>query len=96
MKKLFKKFINKFGYKTIGYLAFYPILLPVLMLVETTLSMRNIFQALRSYQWNAYLGNDQKNAFNNYYYYTQDLNIQKFGRFGKSNLLAGGNFDQKS
>lgn len=92
MREKFDKLINRYGYKELFFIAFYPIFLPLFMVKDTSLSIYNIIKALLKYDWKYLSGNDQKNAYNNFFYYIQDYNIQKFGRYGKSNLLAGGDF----
>jgi len=96
MKEKLKKLVDRYGSKELFLLVFYPIFLPLIMLKETSLSVYNIIKALLSYQWSFLSGNDQNNAYNNFFYYIQDYNIQKFGRYGKSNLLAGGHFSLKN
>jgi len=92
MKEKFDKLIDRYGYKELFFIAFYPVFLPFFMLKDTSLSIYNIIKSLFKYDWKYLSGNDQKNAYNNLFYYIQDFNIQKFGRYGKSNLLAGGDF----
>lgn len=96
MRNKFNKLISIYGYKELFFIVFYPIFLPFYMLKETTLSIYNIIKSLLKYDWKYLSGNDQKNAYNNFFYYIQDYNIQKFGRYGKSNLLAGGDFSLKN
>jgi hypothetical protein len=96
MKNKFNKLISKYGYKELFYIFLYPIFLPLLMLKDTTLSVYNIIKALLKYDWKYLSGNDQKNAYNNLFYYIQDFNIQKFGRYGKSNLLSDTNYSLKN
>jgi len=96
MREKFNKLINRYGYKEIFFLVFYPIFLPIFMLKDTSLSVYNILKGLLKYDWKYLSGNDQQNAYNNFFYYIQDYNVQKFGRYGKSNLLAGGDFSLKN
>lgn len=96
MKEKFNKLIDRYGYKELFLIAFYPIFLPLFMIKDTSLSIYNIIKALLKYNWKYLSGNDQKNAYNNLFYYIQDYNIQKFGRYGRSNLLAGGDFSLKN
>ena len=96
MKEKLKKLVHRYGYKELFFIAFYPIFLPLIMIKETSISIYNIIKALLNYHWSYLSGNDQNNAYNNFFYYIQDYNIQKFGRYGKSNLLAGGDFSLKN
>ncbi|WP_103636078.1 hypothetical protein [Campylobacter concisus] len=96
MKKKFKKFMDRYGNKGLMFLLLYPVILPVLMLKDTSLSIYNIIINLSKYRWKYLSGNDQRNAYNNFFYYIQDYNIQRFGRYGQSNLLAGGSFSLKN
>jgi len=96
MKEKFNKLINRYGYKELFFIVFYPIFLPLFMLKDTSFSIYNIIKALLKYDWKYLSGNDQKNAYNNFFYYIQDFNIQKFGRYGTSNLLVGDDYSLKS
>ena len=96
MKKKFKKFTDRYGDKGIMFLLLYPIVLPILMLKDTSISIYNIIIDLSKYHWKYLSGNDQRNAYNNFFYYIQDYNIQRFGRYGHSSLLAGGSFSLKN
>ena len=96
MKKKFKKFTDRYGNKGLMFLLLYPVVLPILMLKDTSISIYNIIINLSKYRWKYLSGNDQRNAYNNFFYYIQDYNIQRFGRYGHSSLLAGGSFNLKN
>ena len=96
MKKKFKKFTDRYGNKGLMFLLLYPVILPILMLKDTSISIYNIIIDLSKYRWKYLSGNDQRNAYNNFFYYIQDYNIQRFGRYGHSSLLAGGSFSLKN
>lgn len=96
MKKKFKKFTDRYGNKGLTILLLYPIVLPILMLKDTSISIYNIIIDLSKYRWKYLSGNDQRNAYNNFFYYIQDYNIQRFGRYGHSSLLAGGSLSLKN
>jgi hypothetical protein len=95
MKNNFNKLINKYGYRELFYIFLYPIFLPLLMLKDTSFSIFNIIKSLLKYDWRYLSGNDQANAYNNLFYYVQDFNIQKFGRYGKSNFISNTDFSFK-
>jgi len=95
LREKFNKFINKYGVLELFYVLLYPFFLPLFMFKSTTLSIINIIKSLMKYEWKYLSGNNQKNAFNNFFYYIQDYNIKKFGRYGKSNLLSGQEYDLK-
>lgn len=96
MRKKLNKFKKKYGQRELLFLFFYPVFLPIIMIKDTIFSFFNIIKALLKYDWKNLAGNDQRNAYNNFFYYVQDYNIQKFGRYGQSNLLAGGDFSLKN
>ncbi|MFY9100648.1 hypothetical protein OZY48_06345 [Aliarcobacter cryaerophilus] len=96
MREKFNKLIDRYGYKELFFIFSYPIFLPLFMIKDTTFSIYNIIKALLKYDWKYLVANDKQNAYNNLFYYIQDYNIQKFGRYGKSNLLAGGSFILKN
>jgi len=96
MKNKVRRFINKFGYTGILSLVLYPVFLPFLMIKDSSASIFSILVSLVKYDWKYLSGNDIANAYNNLFYYIQDFNIQKFGRYGRSNLLAGGDFNLKN
>jgi len=85
-----KKITDKYGYIELFMILLYPIVLPIFMIRDTSISIINIVKALLKYDWKFLSGNDQKNAYNNLFYYIQDYNIQRFGRYGTSDSLAGG------
>lgn len=96
MRRKFDEFVKKYGYSELFCLFVYPIILPALMLRDTSFSIINIIKALHKYNWKYLSANDQKNSYNNLFYYTQDYNIQKHGRYGSSDLLAGGSYSLKN
>lgn len=72
---------------------FYPFFIAIFNFYALIVSMKNIICVLlKGKDWKYYSGNTAHTAINNYFYYTQDLNVQKFGRFGNSKLLAGGDY----
>lgn len=100
MKKYLKSQINKaisrYGTFQFILLSFYPILLPFFMIHDTSKSIYNIIRELvTKHDWKYLSGNHQLNAYAQFFYYIQYYNIKKFGRFGISNLLGGGNFSLK-
>ncbi len=96
MNNFLEKFIAKYGYKNTVCLFLYPIVLPFLMIKETSASIFNIISGLINCKWKYLSGNDERNALNNYFYYVQDLNVQKFGRYGTAGLMGGGNYSLKN
>ena len=96
MRNKFNKLISIYGYKELFFIVFYPIFLPFYMLKETTLTIFNILNSLLNYNWKYLTANSRLNAYNMLFYYIQDYNIQRFGRYGKSNLLGNGYFSLKN
>lgn len=96
MREKLKKFINKYGWKNLCILLIYPVLLPFFTCLALTKTIKNILTELRKGNWRYLNGNNFHMAMLNYCYYIEDFNIQKFGRYGKSDLLAGGNYDLKN
>lgn len=96
MREKYNKFIKKYGYKGFLYLFLHPLLILPLNIYALIGSLYNIIKALNKYEWKYLSGNTVLTALNNYFYYIQDLNIQRFGRYGISNLLAGGYFSLKT
>lgn len=88
---LFNKFIDKFGWKGLLQLLFYP----VIVIVATPF---RFFQALwecrilLNGKWSHYNRFNPHRGINSFFYWTQALNIDKFGRNGVSNLISDGDF----
>ncbi len=90
MQEKIQKFMKIYGYKGLILLLLHPILVIPLTLYALIGSLINIIKALSKGDWHYLSGNTTHTAFNNYFYYIQSLNIQKFGRYGVSSLVGGG------
>jgi len=71
---------------------FYPILMPFFVSYSLLKSGKNVFPLLFNAKRAYYTGNTFHTALNNYFYTIQYLNIKKFGRFGKSAFIGGGDY----
>jgi len=91
-----EKFLDRYGYRGFVYLVFYPVLIVPLNIYALLGSLYNILRSLARYNWRFLSGNTPLTALNNYFYYVQDLNIQRFGRYGRTHLLADGDFSLKT
>lgn len=76
-------------------LLLYPIFLLYRMPIAWT---RSLWEAriLLNGQWGRYMGFDPKNAINSLFYRTQWLNIDRFGRKGKSFVIGTGNYSLRN
>ena len=58
MKKKFKKFTDRYGNKGLMFLLLYPVVLPILMLKDTSISIYNIIIILSKYRWKTIIFKD--------------------------------------
>lgn len=72
-----------------------PFLLPLLCVKRYRLGIYNVIK-LGEYKWRYLMGMIRKMLIIILFYYIQSYNIQKFGRYETSNILAGGNFSLKN
>ena len=94
MKKI-KIFFKEYNWKTLFTFPFYPLL----MVFTNPYSLfRTIINYLFFKKTNLsfYTGTNLTNALNIFAYYIQYFNIKKFGRYGRSRLLAGGDYDLRA
>jgi len=96
VREKLNKIIDKYGWRKLSILFISPLLLPFFTFPALVKSARNILSELVKGNLRYLTGNNSYMAILNYFYYTEDFNIQKFGRYGKSNLLAGGNYDLRN
>lgn len=89
-----KQLLTRYGWRVIITLPLYPLFIffiNTISLIRTLYNYRN----LKIEDAHYYSGNNLYGAFDNYVYYIQHINIIKFGRYGTSNLLAGGSYNLK-
>jgi hypothetical protein len=89
MKNKFYETKNKHNLTSLLWLLLYPLLIIPLTAYALIGSFINIIYSLYKYRWKYLTGNTKNAAVNNYFYYNQDLNIRRFGRYGSSPLILG-------
>lgn len=89
MIKKLTKMVEEHGMSQLWILIFYPILMIPMTSFILLGSIANIIKSLVFQKWKYLTGNNKSSSLNNYFYFGQSLNINKFGRFGDSSLLNG-------
>ena len=85
-----KRIEEKFGKLGILAMLVYPIFIIPVMAYTLFRSLLSIAGALVGRKWFYLTGNTVHVALNNYFYRVQDVNLQRFGRYNDSQLVAGG------
>ena len=85
-----KRIEDKFGKLGILAMLVYPIFIIPVMAYTLFRSLLSIAGALVGKKWFYLTGNTVHVALNNYFYRVQDVNLQRFGRYNDSQLVAGG------
>ena len=85
-----KRIEDKFGKLGILAMLVYPIFIIPVMAYTLFRSLMSIVGALVGKKWFYLTGNTVHVALNNYFYRVQDVNLQRFGRYNDSQLVAGG------
>lgn len=88
---VFRKFYDKFGMRGVFEFIFHPILLPLFVVPTWIKSLWNS-RVLLYGQWNKYHGFHPCNTMNYFFYKTQWLNFERYGRRGVSPVVGLGNY----
>ena len=81
---------GRFGKVGIVSMLTYPLFIVPVMACVLLRSLASIVYALITKNWFYLTGNTLHVSLNNYFYRVQDVNLQRFGRYNESLLVAGG------
>lgn len=85
-----KRIEERFGRLGILSMLTYPLFIVPVMAFTLLKSLFAIISSLVTGNWFYLTGNTLHVALNNYFYRVQDVNLQRFGRYNDSQLVAGG------
>ena len=94
-ESMLKKFINRYGIKGFFELSIFPIIVIVTTPFRFMQALWNS-RILLNGKWGQYNGFSPHRAINSFFYWTQALNIDRFGKNGISHLVGDGNFKLSS
>jgi hypothetical protein len=93
LREKFNRFIDRYGWKGLVALIFYPVITLVTTPVRLAQTLWNCRVLANGKDWSNYSHFNPIMAINNLYYWTQALNLSRYGRSGKSHYLGSGDDD---
>ena len=91
IKNKFNRFIDRYGWKGLFAVIFYPLITLVTTPVRLLQTLWNC-RVLADGKWGDYNRFNPRNGLNSLFYWTQAVNISRYGRSGTSPILGTGNY----